>query len=258
MPPPLDLIGRRFGKLLVLHAGEPMISASGKSREKTWVCHCDCGREESIPDRRIPHCPSNARRGDVAESCRHCRSQRACVVCGKPFESVQYRACCDDVCHTLRKQALYREDYYRRAARDPDHNKNRAASVKSRAMTDVELAARLKQYEETRRSKHQARLRADPEYRERVNAQGRVRYHLLAAKIQKARRLAREVRLATMTDAEFDAWVERRRKYWRKAANKIRVENYEWYMETMRRHRQKQALARLSAVGPELAKMVKK
>jgi hypothetical protein len=40
MPPVLDLIGRRFGRLVVLSRAEHNEPASGSAM---WVCACDCG-----------------------------------------------------------------------------------------------------------------------------------------------------------------------------------------------------------------------
>lgn len=37
-----NLIGKRFGKLVVLSKGEPIKKTSGKNVQ-TWVCQCDCG-----------------------------------------------------------------------------------------------------------------------------------------------------------------------------------------------------------------------
>ena len=41
--PAIDLVGRRFGKLVVLRRGE-----TNESRRIKWVCRCDCGNETSV------------------------------------------------------------------------------------------------------------------------------------------------------------------------------------------------------------------
>ncbi len=260
MPPPLDLAGRRFGKLLVLRAGEPLLSASGKSKEKTWDCLCDCGREETIPDRRIPHCASNARRSDAVESCKHCRSHRTCAACGTTFESVQFRACCSDECKVMHDRARYLEHYYRIVERDPMHNKKRADEIRARAQSDPDYAARLKKWEEDRQRRRNERVRTDEEYREQQNARARARYQSRAEEMQEAKRARREARVAAMTDAEFEVWITRKREYWRKWAQKSRATaaGYERYLETMRRYRQKQAMRGLTVLSENLMQRSKK
>lgn len=43
MSKPMDLIGQRFGKLLVVGLGSPT-----KSGQKTWLCNCSCGSAKEI------------------------------------------------------------------------------------------------------------------------------------------------------------------------------------------------------------------
>lgn len=43
---PLDLIGKRFGKLLVISKADFVLSKSGRKRLK-WTCKCDCGTIKS-------------------------------------------------------------------------------------------------------------------------------------------------------------------------------------------------------------------
>ncbi len=260
MPRSLDLAERRFGKLLVLRAGDQMLSASGKTKEKTWVCLCDCGREETIPDRRIPHCASNARRSDAVESCLYCRSQRICAACGTTFESAQFRACCSDICKVVHDRALYRERYYRLVDRDPTFNKKRADEIRARAQADPDFAAQRRAWEEKRQRKRNNRMRSDPEYRAQQQAQARAYYQSRSQEIQEGKRARRKARLAAMTDAEFEIWITRQREFWRNSANKLRATaaGHERYLETMRRHRQKQAMAGLTTVSESLMKRAKK
>lgn len=42
-----NLVGRRFGRLLVLHRGE------FRKKDTLWVCVCDCGNEITIPANRL-------------------------------------------------------------------------------------------------------------------------------------------------------------------------------------------------------------
>lgn len=43
----IDLTGQRFGKLVVLEEGIPIINPNGQ-RSITWICKCDCGNEKII------------------------------------------------------------------------------------------------------------------------------------------------------------------------------------------------------------------
>ena len=42
-----DLTDQRFGRLLVLHQGEPSLTPQGRKR-RTWTCLCDCGTIKDI------------------------------------------------------------------------------------------------------------------------------------------------------------------------------------------------------------------
>ena len=42
-----DLTDKRFGRLLVLHEGEPSYTPDGRKRH-TWTCLCDCGAIKDI------------------------------------------------------------------------------------------------------------------------------------------------------------------------------------------------------------------
>lgn len=52
-----ELIGKRFGRLVVVGEGEIYVSPSGK-RERTWCCKCDCGNEVCL---RISNLRNNTR-----------------------------------------------------------------------------------------------------------------------------------------------------------------------------------------------------
>ena len=38
----IEMIGHRFGRLVVLEQGEP------KGRQPRWICRCDCGAERLV------------------------------------------------------------------------------------------------------------------------------------------------------------------------------------------------------------------
>jgi len=44
---PKDLIGLKFGKLLVIKRKEPYISPGGFKQQK-WLCKCECGKEVCV------------------------------------------------------------------------------------------------------------------------------------------------------------------------------------------------------------------
>ena len=75
MPAPLDLTGRRFGKLVALRRDR---WHDGKT---AWQCRCDCGAETLVPLNRL-NLPDDDPR--AIRACEACRSRR-CVVCGAPY-----------------------------------------------------------------------------------------------------------------------------------------------------------------------------
>lgn len=191
MPKPIDLTGRRFGKLIVIGRGEPEISASGKTRYATWRVVCDCGAEEVLRDIRIPHCATNIARRDAAEACVACRSQRSCAVCSRPFNSVRLQAVCSEACHVIHRRRIDMDAYYRRVERDPEVNKRKGAKIRAAAEVDAVLAKKLREQERARYYRHAERMRTDPEYAEAQRAAQRQAYASRAEEIQAARRAKR-------------------------------------------------------------------
>ena len=60
MAPKKDLIGQRFGSLVVLHEAELYVSPNGNTLRR-WHCKCDCGREvdvkqPSLTSGKVTHC----------------------------------------------------------------------------------------------------------------------------------------------------------------------------------------------------------
>lgn len=47
MPAPINALGMRFGRLLVIGKGNPRVSSAGNKRT-TWICVCDCGSKCEI------------------------------------------------------------------------------------------------------------------------------------------------------------------------------------------------------------------
>lgn len=52
MTKPLDLTGKRFGRLTAKHLAKPYVSPAGKS-ERKWLCECDCGKEVEVRQRDL-------------------------------------------------------------------------------------------------------------------------------------------------------------------------------------------------------------
>ena len=61
----INLIGQRFGKLIVVEKAEDYISPKGKHESK-WLCKCDCGNEKVIRQSDL--------RSNRTKSCGHCKS----------------------------------------------------------------------------------------------------------------------------------------------------------------------------------------
>lgn len=47
MREPIDITGKKYGRLTVVKIGEPLIKKNGK-KENRWVCKCDCGNPDEI------------------------------------------------------------------------------------------------------------------------------------------------------------------------------------------------------------------
>lgn len=256
MPEPIDLTGRRFGRLLVQARAPDVVSASGRSRYAAWACLCDCGQSEVVPGRRLPYCESNAARKDVANACAHCRAQRVCVACGKAFESAQFRACCSDACDVMHRRANDMAHYYRQVARDPDYNRNIRAARRKRAQADPEYAERLAAQSSSSDARKRERIKADPVRQERVRENARARYWRNVEANRAKKRAARARRIEAMTPEQYLRWAERTRRYDALYAARRRAtpEGRARYRDYMREYLAQQALRKLFAVGDELIK----
>jgi CxxC motif-containing protein len=80
MPAPIDLSGQRYGKLTVIaEAGR----AQRLTNRRAWICLCDCGNEEIVPQDRLPYRDWVTIKRAVT-ACSECR-KRVCVICGEAF-----------------------------------------------------------------------------------------------------------------------------------------------------------------------------
>ena len=133
MPAPLDLTGRRFGRLRVL-------AANGRvkfGREQTaWLVVCNCGRQETLAQSLL------TQRG--WRECSWCQRPE-CVICGNKVPSDRPRSnTCSDACASKQRRRTNLEHYHRRAA-DPEFNRRRHHRLLERMVRDTELAERVRQ-----------------------------------------------------------------------------------------------------------------
>lgn len=178
-----SLIGRRFGKLLVVaYAG----TTGGRYPKHLWRCECDCGRFEVVMQARL------VGKARPIEACTHCRQPR-CKVCGTRI-ALDYpsQTACSDVCRQTYTRQKHREDYYRRVERNPDFNKLARARLLARAEADPALARRLDDYSASQNAKRRERRQQDADYAAKLARQSRERYqrhrsHILARRRERWR-----------------------------------------------------------------------
>lgn len=184
MPAPLDLTGRVFGQLTVLHRDGYM--QFGK-RQAAWLCLCECGREERIPQGRLPH-RASIPTCHVVTACEQCRFTRTCKVCGKSFFAPNNQTTCSEECrHELQKQTG-REHYHRKAA-DPEFNQRRHARTREKMAIDPDFARHVLAQRSAIWQRRKQKRQTDPAERDRINAAARERYRLVATETQERRRM---------------------------------------------------------------------
>ncbi len=261
MPAPLDLVGRRFGKLLVL-------KRTGEGRGGVWLCRCDCGQEEEFPARRLPYADYVTKRKDVADACSTCMHTRTCAVCRRQFVSRQYKATCSPECERVHLRARYLQDYYARVARDPNLNRKRAAAVRARAAVDADFAQRVRAWEERAAARKRERLVTDPAYAEHVRRLQRERYSRTAEIVQ-ARRRARWASMSPELQRVHierrrelnTAWAQRRREALRESPTRYReyLDRYNDYCRAWSsRRRAASALSALMDIGRVLQNKIER
>lgn len=266
MPAPIDLSGRRFGKLLVLRA-------DGKIQfgrlMTAWLCRCDCGAEERIPQERLPYRLSiESVRGRAVTSCSACRNSRVCEECGKAFVSELPRATCSEFCAIAHRRKNYLRHYYKKTATDPDFNRGRyRAAVERMKDAPEKLRAFYDRANAAKRMSVEQR-NADPERRRAFLEKQREYYAARAAEIQAARKERLAARLAAMTPeerAEREARLrETSRNWWEARRKQIRAhpDQYQAFRTAMREYRRqreaKKALADLMALSTDLEAKTRK
>ena len=178
MAAPLDLTGRRFGRLLVIR---PNGRVKWGKWQSAWLCRCDCGAEITVPLNRLPH-RASIPEGHRVTACPDCRA-KPCLVCGAPVPLASPSTTCSAACRLALKRARDRMHYHRRAA-DPEYRaeRNDQRKQKRRALSPGErLAASRKQHRRKvealgrdtlreRGRKLHAKQMKDPAYREKKRA----------------------------------------------------------------------------------------
>lgn len=177
MPAALDLVGRSFGRLTVIAAGERL------ARGRRWVCQCECGRTSEVTQHSLIRATVTA--------CETCRFTRTCAVCGESFLSRQSRATCSDACRVAHQRRIHLAHYYRRVDADPQFNRKRAARERQRAATDPAFDARWRARWRQAGERYKARMAADPNFRERERAKARAWYARHAQRVQQDRKRKR-------------------------------------------------------------------
>lgn len=127
MPPPLDLTGRRFGRLTVLRA-DGRVKWGGEMT--AWLCRCECGAELRVPQNRLPHRESIPMSHRV-EACDDCRA-RPCEICGAAIPPPSTAATCSKACRAERKRRYQREYYHKKIAPDEEAASARSERMKAR------------------------------------------------------------------------------------------------------------------------------
>lgn len=248
MPARLDIVGRRFGSLLVL-APDPATTDRGSSRG--WIVRCDCGRDEIYPQRRL------TRRNGRHEPVRACSGCEApmCVVCGAKLPSRTPTRVCGMECRTARARATWRGYYYRHAD-DPDWRERQAKIVRDRR--DERMAADPEYAEQQRGRWHRRMLHETAEQ----TAQRRTRARLAYAANRGAVQAARRARLDSLSAEELARWMERTRAYQRAYQARRRADMtsdpdaHARYRDIMAEYRRRRALMRMMTEAPRLAEII--
>lgn len=244
MPAPLDLAGARLGQLVVVerggrcHYGKPTW---------LWLCRCDCGAIEAIPQPRLA-CRDTDRR--AARCCSTC-ARPPCVICGQPVVNrARGRRTCSDECRLAHTRSIQRACYHRHAT-DPAWRAHQQYNRLARREASPEAAERERQ---SWRIARQRRAAAPPEEQERRRARARAAYARDAAVIQARRR----ERLDAMAADQIAAWIDRARAYGRAYRRRWRAEliadpaAHQSYLDLMAEYRRRRALLGLLAEGGAL------
>lgn len=202
MPAALDLTGRRFGQLEV-------IERAGKIKYghmvPAWRCRCDCGREEIVPQPRLPTRES-VPKGQRVYACEVCR-QPDCITCGTKVPlSRGKKNTCSEACEQTKQRGNQLAHYYRKMAEDPDYSMKQYRRKRQRMLEDPEYAAQVRQ--QWREQDRRYKANKTPEQLEQEREYSRQWYAENRDYILEQRRQ----RLAAMSPEERAAHDEERRR----------------------------------------------
>jgi len=225
MAAPLNLTGRKFGRLRVLRANGRVKFG----RDQTaWLVECNCGRQEVLAQALLTS------RGWV--ECSYCQRPE-CVMCREKVPASRPRSnTCSDDCQRGKMRARWRDSYHRRAS--PEFNRARHQRTLERMAADIELAERIRAI----RRAAGTRWRTNPENREAIRSYQARRYVSLREEIQAKRR----ARISSMTAEQLEHWRARIREYQRLYAQRYRAvirtdpARHREYLDRMREYRRRQ------------------
>ncbi|UXY13855.1 hypothetical protein N8I74_11030 [Chitiniphilus purpureus] len=251
MPAARNLIGERYGKLVVIERVAKL------AKGFLWRCRCDCGNVCDVPQYRLPCTASAIRhRRDLVTACDACRLTRECAVCGQAFHAPNGQTTCSETCRVERIRREQLAHYYKRAAQDPELNRTRHAMAKARAAADPVVAERRREVAQAAHRRRTEKIRNDPELHAAKLAWQRAHYAAHRDEIQ----ARRHERLAHMTPAQHARWMEMVRRHGRAYRRQWRdelqsnPEAHQKYLDLQREYRRQRALRQLVGVGAELIK----
>lgn len=254
MPAPIDpmtMIGRRFGQLVIV---EPAGVDSSRARPyPLYRCRCDCGNEQVVAYTPLKN-------GRIL-ACDACRFRRECTVCGKVFQSQQFKVTCSLECHRAYLRRLQLECYYRRAAADPELGRKTYQRKKEILAQDPERAAVVRERELLRSRRRYEAMTEDE--READRARRRRHYHENAAEIQRGRRERFMAKPPEERARVYARWLQNHRDWYARHREErreqqraiYRADPEGWRAYKRERHRiraQLQAQAELSALAEKL------
>lgn len=162
-----NLIGQRFGKLLVLlDTGRK--TENLKRPSKLWLCRCDCGREEEIPQTYLPTTAAKSQKNIAKYACSVC-TRGECKICGQPILTKQFKGVCSSACHDERRREVFRRYVANAKEENPDYYKEQWQKRKAHLEKEGKYEDFL-EYHRNRLNNYYALNR------EKVNAENRKKY----------------------------------------------------------------------------------
>ena len=212
-------LGSQFGSLTII--GESGTVQYGGRQVKSYICRCNCGREEILPLNKL------LKRFKKNQGCDTC-VRGPCIICGKPVPDSRPRSntCCEQ-CEQDKLHSIQLLHYAKRSA-EPGFNQSRHEARKRREVQNPALRAR--------RLETARKIARRPEVKERKRKFFRAYYSEMKAEIQFARR----VYFDSLPPDEQERIREKRRDYDREYKRKFR----EWLRANPDLHEQYKAQLR--------------